>query len=141
MKDEQEANEKKWDDIKRQDIKAAKSIEYDLPMNDGLHNGVGYVVAKKANELWDDHATLKKEKLLAATIKQQINACINDNKTLEILFAKDIDKKIKQQKINNARIDTLKKALKEAEQVISKLKSEAGYAKDVNWQSLYESAC
>lgn len=140
MKHEKEANEKEWDDIKSKDRKTARNIEYDFPMNDGFHNGVGYIAAKTANELWEGHATLKKEKSLAATIRHEISACINDNKALEKLFSKNIDEKVKRQKLNNARIDALKKELEETEQAIAKLEGEASYAKDVEWQPLYTNA-
>jgi len=100
-------------------------------------SGIGYVIAKKANELWNDSGEIKKLKAQKGAIKSTINSLKNEIKSLPLFYKNHPDMlkvTMEQAKIELQEFIMESKLINER---IEKIKSDEQMAKAQDWQPLY----
>ena len=124
--------------------KQTKNSEYHLNSGIEIHdfdsssNSIGYVVAKKAKELWGDNGEIALLKSSRANIITDINSFMADNNALKKIFANEPVLKATQTEKNNTQIDILKKELSVVNEKIASFKIDKDNAKAQEWKTLYE---
>ena len=100
-------------------------------------SNIGYVVTKKAKELWGDDGDIAVLKSKRASLVKDINCLMADNNALNKIFANEPVLKATQTQKNNARIEGLKTKLTQVDKMIENLKADSDAAKAQEWQPLY----
>ncbi len=128
---------RKHDQVKETERRAVMNMEIFDENRESFTQGIGYVVSKKANELWGDEAELSSLKASRGSTIQDINACISDNHAIEALFANEPEQKAMQLEHNNQKIKAFKNEILGIDQVIKTILDERALAKEQEWQPLY----
>ena len=106
----------------------------------GLENSsdIGYVVAKKANELWSDHGSLKDLKQKKGMLLNTINSLINEIKGLPLIYKShpEMMSQLTDQAQNE--LENFKVEYEFVCQHIKKLNGEKQLSKELEWQPLYQ---
>ena len=122
---------------------AAKRAGRDTPTievfssNDEMTNDIGYVVTKKAKELWGDDGKASSLKSKRATLIREINSLMADNAALPRIFANNPIYLELQETKNNSAIKTHTSEVEAIEQTLRALKAERTTAQEQEWQPLY----
>lgn len=100
-------------------------------------NDIGYVVAKKANELWSDQGSLKDLKQKKGMLLNTINSLINEIKELPLIYKShpEMMSQLTDQAQNE--LENFKVEYEFVCQHIKKLNGEKQLSKELEWQPLY----
>lgn len=108
-----------------------------IDVQKSIGDDMAYVVAKKADELWDDETKLKTLKSKANGLRVEISSLSNHLKRLDKVFASDPDELERQKAFTFEQRLNIQQQLTAVSEEISLLEEDRTRSEEQSWQPLY----